>query len=411
MKSQNIIIRKIPYPYRAALSICSDVDNTPSLNIYLDIMDYLNGNFETPLGKGLNLEVGNSFWFFNMTSSPQLSYFKGDSINETDFAPYCRNLLISGHIDTLHTYGNYDEGGFSRRHAEISLNELTKHNIKTIVWVNHGSSMNTQNLGFFESYNGAKPDKEEYHNDLLNAFGVRYAWMGRMTHILGQDASKTINVKVKNSLQKLLFNTKYRRYKNYLYDPQNRLLIETELQDGNKIWDFQRWVNAWGREHTLDVNDLSSQLKPTNINTLIKNEGFLIIYTHLCEGLFTEKFFPKELKKNFENISKLFHDGYLLVTTTSRLLRYAEMSRLITYKTAFENELTHIDIAPFLEAMGTKIRLSKSDLQGLTFYCQNPEKIRITFKGKDIIIKKNPKDYTDQYSVSIPWIPLEYPYR
>ncbi len=122
-----------------------------------------------------------------------------------------------------------------------------------------------------------------YHNDLLNAYGVRYAWMWRLTHILGQDARQTLNVKATNALQRLMFDTKYRHYKNVLYDAQNRLLIETELQDGNKIWDFQRWVNAMGREQTLGINDLSSQLKPTNINRLIKNEGFLIVYTHMCE--------------------------------------------------------------------------------------------------------------------------------
>ncbi len=96
-----------------------------------------------------------------MTSSPQLSYFKGDGLSETDFAPHCRDFLASGHIDTLHTYGDYGEGGFSKRHAEISLDELIKQNAKIKVWVNHGSSMNTQNLGFLGSCNGAKPDKED----------------------------------------------------------------------------------------------------------------------------------------------------------------------------------------------------------------------------------------------------------
>ena len=409
MKPQNITLRKFPYPYRGALAICSDVDNTPSLDMYLAVMDYLNGNSETPFGKGLGLEFGNSFWFFNLTSSPQLSYFKEDGVKETSFAPHCRELLASGHIDVLHTYGNYDEGGFSRRHADISLNELIKHNAKIKVWVNHGSPMNTQNIGFLESFEGSKPDKKGYHNDLLSDYGVRFAWIGRMTHILGQDARQTVNVKIKNALQRLMFETKYRHLKNILYDAKNRLLIETELQDGNKIWDFQRWINAWGRERTLDINDLCSQLKPSNIKSLIKNEGSLIVYTHICEGLHTEKSFPKELKSNLENISLLSQEGYLFVTTTSRLLQYTKVKSLLTFETTFNNELTCLVISPFINALGEKIQLSETTLQGLTFYCQHPERIRIIFKGKDVKIKKNPPDHTGQCSVSVPWIPLEYP--
>jgi len=409
MKPQNITLRKFPYPYRAALAICSDVDNTPSIDVYLGVMDYLNGNSETTFGKGLGIEFGNSFWFFNMTSSPQLSYFKGNEVKETSFAPHCREFLASGHIDVLHTYGNYDEGGFSRRHADISLNELSKYNAKIKVWVNHGSSKNTQNIGFLESFEGAKPDKEEYHNDLLSDYGVRFAWMGRMTHILGQDACQTVNIKFKNALQRLMFETKYRSLKNVLYDAKNRLLIETELQDGNKIWDFQRWINAWGRERTLDINDLCSQLKPSNIKSLIKNEGSLIVYTHICEGLHTEKSFPDELKSNLENISMLSQGGYLFVTTTSRLLQYTETRSLLTFENTFNNELTCLVISPFINALGKKIQLSETNLQGITFYCRHPERIQIIFRGKDVKTKKNPPDHTGQCSISIPWIPLEYP--
>lgn len=409
MDGQKVELRKFPYPYRAALAISNDLDNTPSLNIYLAIMDYLNGNFETPFGKGLALEAGNSMWFFNMTSSPQLSYFKGDGMSETDFAPHCRDFLASGHIDTLHTYGDYDEGGFSKRHAEISLDELIKQNAKIKVWVNHGSSMNTQNLGFSESCNGAKPDKDEYHNDLLNRYGVRYAWMGRMTHILGQDARQTLNVKAKNVLQRLIFDTRHKHHKDVLYDARNRLLIETELQDGNKIWDFQRWVNAWGREQKMDINDLASQLKPANIKRLLKNEGFLIVYTHVCEGLHTERSFPKELKKNLENISKLSQEGCLLVTTTSRLLQYAEVSRLVTYETTLIDALTCLTITPFLIALGKKMELSEAELQGLTFYCEHPEMLRILFRGKEVDTRKNLPDHSGRRSISIPWVPLEYP--
>ncbi len=124
---------------------------------------------------------------------------------------------------------------------------------------------------------------------------------------------------------------------------------------------------------------------------------------------YTEKTFPKQLKKNLENISNVSQEGYLLVTTTSRLLQYAEVSRLITYETTVNNGLTCLVITPFLNALGKKLQLSEIALQGLTFYCQHPEMIRITFRGKEVNTCKNSPDHTGRPSISIPWAPLEYP--
>ncbi len=409
MKKQNISIRKFPYPYRAAFSICSDIDNSTSVEMYLAVMEYLNTYNNTCFGKGLGIETGNSFWFFNNTDTRQLSYFGESGIKETEFTPYCRQLLNSGHIDVLHTYGNFDQGGFTRRHAEVSLNELEKLGVKITVWVNHGSNSNRQNIGSFLYLNGANPLKDEYHTDLLTEYGVRYAWLGRLTHILGQDSRNTINVVAKNFLQKVLFNTKYRHIKEDLFDPSNRLMIETELQDHRKIWDFQRWVNAWGKENTLDIFDLCSQLVPANIDTLIKNEGFLIVYSHIGEGLHFDKQFPFELKKDLEHISRMHKSGQLFVTTTSRLLNYKEMTDCLNWEIIQENEQAVIEIQPSFVSLGKTLELKTDSLQGLTFYCQNSKNISVKFNETEIPVIKNHPDHTGRMSVSIPWKKLEFP--
>ena len=61
----NLKIRKFPYPYKCALSISSDIDNASSLKFFVQFMDFLNSEKQTIYGPGLELEVGNSFWFFN----------------------------------------------------------------------------------------------------------------------------------------------------------------------------------------------------------------------------------------------------------------------------------------------------------------------------------------------------------
>ena len=116
-------LREFPYPYRCALAISSDIDNASSHESFIAIMDYLNSTSDTSFGPGLGLEIGNSFWFFNSTDNYQLSYFKGLTSQLSSFAPVIRELWESGHIDTIHSWGNFDKGGFSRSFAEMGLKE------------------------------------------------------------------------------------------------------------------------------------------------------------------------------------------------------------------------------------------------------------------------------------------------
>ena len=59
----DIQLRPFPYPYRAMLVICSDLDETPDRNVYWQIMRFLNTTEMTAMGPGVGLEVGNSIYF------------------------------------------------------------------------------------------------------------------------------------------------------------------------------------------------------------------------------------------------------------------------------------------------------------------------------------------------------------
>jgi len=93
-------LRRFPYPFKCALSISSDIDNASSLESFIAVMDYFNSQNETLFGAGLELEVGNSFWFYNNSESEQLSYFDGLSENRSPLAPLIEESWKSGHIDT-----------------------------------------------------------------------------------------------------------------------------------------------------------------------------------------------------------------------------------------------------------------------------------------------------------------------
>ncbi|MQY63301.1 MAG: hypothetical protein GH143_03190 [Calditrichaeota bacterium] len=373
-------------------------------------MDYLNSTRQTPFGPGLGLEVGNSFWFFNATRSSQLTYFSDYGGTQTAFAPLCREFWQSGHVDTLHTYGNFDEGGFQRRYAETAVGELYKRDAQVPVWVNHGTPLNHQNLGPGNTCCGAIPDHPAYHIDLTRSAGCRYFWLGRMTHILGQDAKKTLSVRTKNILQRILKKTKYRSVtKDVLFDPGNRLLLPAALQDDSQVYEFQRWVNAWGEVKILNSREFGIQLRPSCLRTLIRNEGFLIVYTHFCENLEIETGPTIMLRSNLSHLQHLYTEGQLLVTTVSRLLRFREVCAHLEYTIIPEGERTLIEIQDRLTTPVGMSDLNLNDLQGLTFYIEDTGGVQILFKGQSILNITNARDHTGRRSVSIPWVPLEYP--
>ena len=62
-------LRKYPYPFRSALTICNDIDLTTPEE-FLEIHRFLNTKQVTPMGVGVGLEIGDSFWMY--TAAPQL---------------------------------------------------------------------------------------------------------------------------------------------------------------------------------------------------------------------------------------------------------------------------------------------------------------------------------------------------
>src|SRR5687768_6833004 len=116
-----VSIRRFPYPYRAMLAICSDLDETPNREVYYELMRFLNTTDETSMGPGVGLEVGNTI-YFDMPPD-QFAYWSTDDRGRA----MVRELIRSGHIDCLHSFGDF---ATTRAHAARALDELEKHNCK-----------------------------------------------------------------------------------------------------------------------------------------------------------------------------------------------------------------------------------------------------------------------------------------
>src|SRR5437016_2173060 len=175
-------LAKYPYPYRAMMALCSDLDETPNWGVYWDIMRFLNTTGPTAMGPGLGLEIGNSIYF--MMPAGQYSYFGTDEVGRE----MARALMRSGHIDCVHSYGDH---ACIRRDAARALHELARHGCQLKVWVDH--SIAPTNFGpDIMRGSGDLPGAAAYHADLTIAYGVHYVWRGRTTSITGQDSPVTL---------------------------------------------------------------------------------------------------------------------------------------------------------------------------------------------------------------------------
>lgn len=395
-------LRKFPFPFQCALAICSDVDATESIVRYLELQKFLCTDEETSSGKGLSLEIGNSFWFFRNSDHPGISYFKGLTSVETDFAPYCRELIKSGYIDVLHTYGDFNNGGFKRRYAELSINEMLKQNLDIKTWVNHGNKLNSQNIGNLYHFYGDKKSSESYHMDLLRQTGIKYFWISQLTHLVGQDSNFTTINFVKNQLQKLLAIKYYKRQVNPFFT--NQLMKNETLADGEKINAFMRFINPWGKYSYTDSENLPRQINEKVINELKNNNGYLILYTHLGNYKNMNEILPQKTCNVLRYLADENSKENIFITTTTRLLTYYQVYQNLKFRIEQVGKEIRINL---LQSGDTQI--STNDLNGITFYTDDPENTEMFLDNTPLKKVVNPIDSTGKKSISVPWQKLEFP--
>ncbi len=403
-------MRAMPYPYRAMMAICSDLDETPDKNVYWEIMRFLNTTQETAMGPGVGLEVGNSI-YFDMPPG-QFAYWNTDDAGRR----MVRTLIRSGHIDCLHSYGDL---ATKREHASRALDELARHDCNLGVWVDHGTAATNFGSDIMQGH-GDEPGHEAYHADLTTDYGVKYICRGRVTSITGQDVPAGLSgifnwkhpVKSGRTLLKEAAKRELAQKGNgkYAMHGPNETLRPTVLRDGNSVYEFIRCNPHWGGVSSCDQGGhIGEVLTEKMLNRLVRRGGTCLLYTHLGKIDNPNVPFNKEAVEAFRRLAEEFRSGRILVTTTRRLLGYRRAVREIVFSSTRDEKGLRIDLntQPGSSVIG---ELSKADLCGLTFYVSGPDSSRVTVNGKEIpnVIHNGP-DHTGRPSVSIPWPLLEFP--
>ncbi len=342
---------RFPPPFRAALAVSSDIDYTTP-GYFLDLHAFVNGNGQTRFGRGLGLDIADSFWFYraNPEISEGISYFEGTCEKEKD-AAVIREGIQQGRIDTLHAYGDFSLGGGFRR--ELAERALSRLGLSVPIWINHGDDHNFQNVLAPGTY-GDLPEKRsaggwpsrpvEYHADLFGRLGIQFIWTGDLTCVVGQErpcsaweyyrahragaragpAAAWVLDRLARAAGATLPGRVFRRGIEHLGYPvrgRNDLVWLDRLRDGRSIWRFQRFG-----DFTRDcIEDLTDVLSEEILDRLVANEGAMVLFTHFGKSRVLQgsaRELPAGAAEAFRRLARFRDAGKIWVARTSRLLRH-----------------------------------------------------------------------------------------
>ena len=415
-----VSLRRMPYPYQAALAICSDIDETQNTEEFLEIQQFLNTKKTTALGEGLGLEIGNSFYFYD--DQRHFSFFT----HEEKARQVIIDLIHAGYMDCLHSYG---DAALSRDHIARSLEMLHQADCHLDVWVNHyGAQSNIGNKFeyFFGSCLGDDPAADLYHADETLAYGIRFAWVGATTRVSGQaphhPSAALASVydsryPVRSSLRTLLELRKNMlgRFGDERYHLQWRgeLFQPLQLRDGQWVYEFVRYCNhPFGIDYGASAWGLAYAIAPRALAYLKRRQGDMIVYTHLGKNLGCPVAIPPETQAALRNVEREYRSGKIYVTTTSRLLNYRRNHRCLDWSYVENEDEVSITIRAIRDTLLGQWVPTLPQLQGITFYIPPRRQIRIDIAGKPVrTLSRNPADETGRESVMIPLQPLSFPYE
>jgi hypothetical protein len=402
------LLREFPYPFKAMLAICSDLDETPDRHAYWSAMHFLNSRHDGPLGRGLGLEVGNSV-YFDMPPG-QWSYWNADDRGRATI----RSLIRSGHIDCLHSFGDL---ATSRQHAGRALDELVKHDCRIGIWVDHAVAPSNLGGDIMQGF-GDVPGHAAYHADLTSAYGIRYVWRGRVTSVIGQDRSPSLaglwdgahpagslRTVAKEGAKWALASSPRSRYRPHRV---NALSGPVRLRDGRSTIEFLRCNPHWGGVSSCDTADgIPEVLTNEFLNRLARRRGSCILYTHLGkrrsgagQGALSES-----TREAFRRLAQRQSQGDVLVATTKRLLDYRHVRDQLSIDVSRSNGRLRYELS-------SPEAVTVTQLQGVSLYIDEPGRTDVRLNGQPLAtLQVNPPDETGRASLSVRWMPLEFPHE
>lgn len=414
-----VSLRRFPYPYKAAMAICSDIDETKTTEEFLEIQRFLNTKNTTSMGEGIGLEIGNSFYFYD--KGDEFSYFGDDESAKRVII----NLIRAGYIDCLHSYG---DGATNRDEILRALDVLHRNNCKLDVWGNHHGAPSNFSRKFeymFGECRGDDPSSNVYHADVTVDYGIRFVWVGATTRVVGQSPAylsspvfsifdpryplhSSLNI-AKEIRKRALGDWGDERF---IIHRLNQLTRTIQFKDGQRVHEFIRYCN-----HPISVSQgatsrgLSYAISKRALERLKAVQGFMIVYTHLGKNSDCQQLIAPETQAALRNLEREYRDGEIYVTTTSKLLNHHHACRYLVWQHQQEEGRIQIIIDHLDDPVFGQLHPTVQQLQGLTFYVPDSSSVDVYVRGIKLKgIQRNPADDSGVESMTIPLAHLSFPY-
>lgn len=385
--------RKFPFPYVAMLAISSDTDGMTPRKFTI-LHNFLNTHKRTPLGWGLGLDIADSTYFFigtdrsgacdvdGTTWQDQMSFFHRLSTDEPKDAPAIIAYTKLGWIDSVHSVGDFslkDKNNtlYHRRFAEAMAQAIKENQLHYTVWINHGNESNVGNFGNTSSkyQQGDLPTSPYYLTDLMIPLGIHYVWTSRDDHFGRSDE-----------------------------------LYPISLRDGQHIWGFYRYTDdGYTKNGALTWNwnpyQLPLQLSAAHLTQIEHDHQYAIIAQHLGGNADLAPLLDPAIAA-LRNLAHEYYAGRILVTRTSRLLRYNETQDSLHYTVSHQAQWTNISIGRLKNSVTGSYSPSYQDLRGVTFYTPDPGHTKLFIQSMavpEFEIIRNAADATGRKSIGFKW--------
>ena len=414
-KGETIALRRYPYPYKAAMTICSDIDGTTTVERFLAIQEFLNTTEETSMGSGVGLEIGNTFFPYPLDDD--FGYFSSRSHDRE----VIETMIKAGYIDCIHSWG---DGATTREQVLTGLKALEDSGCKLKVWVDHSRAPSDFGKDTTPG-TGDVPDSPIYHADATLAYGIRFVWKGRGSNIVGHGVPFSLRAfsnildrhHLKDTTRSLVkevakITLAYAGKERFAIHANNKFMRIHTLTDGQQVYEFQRCNTYWqGQSYGHNSWGLAYVLRPQTLKALVKSKGVMVIYTHIGVGPEQPPYLPPETQAALRNLAEVHRAGEIYITTTARLLTYyVNHKYLLWSQETNDNDETVIRVYGVADPLSGQHLPPVEDLQGITFYVPDSSRAQIIVGDRLLEqIERHPADETGRQSVSIPRTFLTYP--
>ena len=428
-----VTLMKFPYPYHAAVTVASDIDNA-SYNRFTAVHALFCGSevilpgsrdwqtlglstssawYDGAAGgvRGLGLDLADSFWLIGdnigmgmYRYDPAADRFNEDMSDGRNVCEATRGWLKSGQVDAFHTFLHYPREKVLPLLTEFYRWCEGEGVEKPRVWINHSLAVSPTGLCpdrfrpnravmlarkvaryligpllgrdrqplryAFAWYDGDTPGSPYYLNDILAANGLRYVWLNLG---LGRDAHcNRIALPERD------------------WKGRPSVLDVVKMDDGVQYFRFDRCFGrespapgAWmGLRQAKKVFDTSVLFSRANLDRLCAESGTCILATHWT----MEPSLPiqDETIAHFHLLRQYRDAGRVWVAPLGRLLEWTRVRTFLQYTVREGGGRLRIDIEDVNDPVLGRRRVTPEQCRGLAFRVPEAAAVEISAAGRPL---------------------------